>query len=214
MMTVGIDTLISVVPYVSKHFGLQGLACLAASSQQLNSVCFAVAQQDASHLLLQALDAAQHAAAGNIRSAALQQRQQQHLEAAAWLLQAAPALAMSADVTERLVRLPSTSLKQAVKFVAAGVRVSYALVVAAANSMVAGEEVWVQAQQKLGIHTDIPAAAAAMCCGENWVSDCIQQGFELHTMHAGQGMLTLCSFCMNQFQSISAFCAAHKRWCM
>jgi hypothetical protein len=31
-------------------------------------------------------------------------------------------------------------------------------------------EVWVQAQQQLGIQTDIPAAAVAICCGSNWVS--------------------------------------------
>jgi hypothetical protein len=42
------------------------------------------------------------------------------------------------------------------------VRVSYAQLLAAANSMVAGVEVWVQAQQQLGIQTDIPAAAVAI----------------------------------------------------
>jgi hypothetical protein len=204
MKAVDIDTLISVFPYVSNHLGLQGLACLAASSQQLNSLCLAVAQQDASYLLLQALDAAQQPEAGNSPSAARKEQQQQ-LEAAAWLLQAAPALPKSADVAERLVRLPSTSFKQAMKLVATGIRISYAQIVAAANSMVAGVEVWVQAQQQLGIHTDIPAAAAAMCCGETWVSDCIQQGIKLHTMRNAQGMLTLNNLCINEVQSMSAF---------
>jgi hypothetical protein len=36
--------------------------------------------------------------------------------------------------------------------------------------MVAGVEVWVEEQQQLGIQTDIPAAAVAICCGKEWVS--------------------------------------------
>jgi hypothetical protein len=50
------------------------------------------------------------------------------------------------------------------------VRITYAQLLAAAHSMVAGVEVWVQAQQCLGVHTNIPALAAAICCGEDWVS--------------------------------------------
>uniref|UniRef100_A0A383WDR5 Uncharacterized protein n=1 Tax=Tetradesmus obliquus TaxID=3088 RepID=A0A383WDR5_TETOB len=34
--------------------------------------------------------------------------------------------------------------------------------------MVPGVEVWVQAQQQLGVQTDIPAAAVTICCGCNW----------------------------------------------
>jgi hypothetical protein len=33
----------------------------------------------------------------------------------------------------------------------------------AANAMVAGVEVWLQAQQQLGVETDVPAAAVVMC---------------------------------------------------
>jgi hypothetical protein len=40
-------------------------------------------------------------------------------------------------------------LNWALQLVAAGVRFSYAQLLAAANSMLAGVEVWVQAQQKL-----------------------------------------------------------------
>jgi hypothetical protein len=36
--------------------------------------------------------------------------------------------------------------------------------------MVAGVEVWVQAQQQLGITSDLPAAAVALCCRQDWVS--------------------------------------------
>jgi hypothetical protein len=53
----------------------------------------------------------------------------------------------------------------ATRLVAAGVRISYAQLLAAANSMVAGLEVWVHAQEQLGIQTDIPAAAEAVCTG-------------------------------------------------
>jgi hypothetical protein len=50
------------------------------------------------------------------------------------------------------------------------VHITYVQLLAAAHSMVAGVEMWVQAQQQLDVHTDIPALAAAICCGENWVS--------------------------------------------
>jgi hypothetical protein len=55
---------------------------------------------------------------------------------------------------------------------AAGMRITYAQLLAAADSMVEGVEVWVQAQQALGIDTDIPAIAVAVCCGDPdaWVS--------------------------------------------
>jgi hypothetical protein len=52
----------------------------------------------------------------------------------------------------------------------------YAQLLEAARKLVAGVEVWVQAQQQLGVPTDIPAAAEAMCCSSiskiyvHWVS--------------------------------------------
>jgi O-succinylbenzoate synthase len=51
-------------------------------------------------------------------------------------------------------------------------RITYAQLLDAANSMVAGMEVWVQAQQALAIETDIPAVAVGVCCGHHdvWVS--------------------------------------------
>jgi hypothetical protein len=45
-------------------------------------------------------------------------------------------------------------------------RITYAQLLAAADSMVAGVEVWAQAQQALAITTDIPADIAAICCGD------------------------------------------------
>lgn len=44
-----------------------------------------------------------------------------------------------------------------------GLRISYQQLLAAARSRVAGVEVWVQAQQKLGVATDIPDIAVAIC---------------------------------------------------
>jgi hypothetical protein len=52
----------------------------------------------------------------------------------------------------------------ALQLVKAGVRMSYARLLAAADSMVSGVEVWVLAQQLLGMQTDIPPAAIAACC--------------------------------------------------
>jgi hypothetical protein len=82
-----------------------------------------------------------------------------------WQLLAAKQLS-----NEQLLAMPNVPLDVAKQLVSAGMRVSYAQLLAAAHSMVAGVEVWVQAQQQLGIQTDLPAAAVAICCGEDWVS--------------------------------------------
>jgi hypothetical protein len=74
------------------------------------------------------------------------------------------------DVTKQLLYLPAVPLDCAKQLMSGGMCVTYAQLLAAANSMVAGVEVWVQAQQQLGIQTDIPAAAVAICCGGEWVS--------------------------------------------
>jgi hypothetical protein len=100
-------------------------------------------------------------------------REEQRLQAAAWVVQAAPGAAYTVEV---LLRAPSVPLNIAKQIVSAGTRVMYAPLLAAASSMVAGVEVWVQAQQELGIHTDVPPAAQAICCSSirdiytNWVS--------------------------------------------
>jgi hypothetical protein len=90
--------------------------------------------------------------------------------ASSLLLRRAPATA--AAVTVRLLSLPDVTLQFAEQLVAAGMRITYAQLLDAANSMVAGVEVWVQAQQALDINTDIPAVAVAICCGDRdaWVS--------------------------------------------
>jgi hypothetical protein len=90
-----------------------------------------------------------------------------------WLLQTArgtAASAQAADVLQRLLHIPRVPLQQAQQLVAAGVRVRFEPLLAAASSMVAGVEVWVQAQHEMGISTDIPAAAVAICCGHSLVS--------------------------------------------
>jgi hypothetical protein len=142
------------------ELGAQGLACVAASSNSFLELVYAVVQRDRAGLLDSAIAIAQ------------QSREQQHKQAVCWLaallLRKAPDSA--ADVVERLLKLPNVPKSVAEQLVSAGVRVSYAQLLAAANSMVAGVEVWVQAQQQLGIQTDIPAAAVAICCGGEWVS--------------------------------------------
>jgi hypothetical protein len=91
-----------------------------------------------------------------------------------WLLQTSPSAAAGAlgdaDVLQRLLHLPHVPLQQAQQLVAAGVRVAYAQLIAAARQMVAGVDVWVQDQQQPGIGSDLPAAAVAICCGQDWVS--------------------------------------------
>jgi hypothetical protein len=90
---------------------------------------------------------------------------QQHLQAAVWLLRLVPSTATATAITERLLQLPAISEEWALQLVEAGVRISYAQLLTAAESMLLGVEEWVCAQQYLGVPTDIPAAAVAICCG-------------------------------------------------
>jgi hypothetical protein len=122
-----------------------------------------------------------------------------------WITKILPPCAVSStlaepDVLQRLMHIPHVPLEQAHQLVAAGVHVSYAQLLAAANSMVAGVEVWVEALQlvehtkKFGKNSlcvppitvtagsvrdscslpGVPAEAIAICCGcahiWDWVS--------------------------------------------
>jgi hypothetical protein len=148
-------------PELCTQLGLQGLACLATSSKNVRSIVIRTVCKDGLKLLDSALATAQH-----------NNEQKQHKQAAAWLatvlLRAQPAT--TTDVTIRMLSLPAVPFSAAKQLVAAGMRVSYAQLLAAANNMVAGVEVWVQAQQQLGIANDIPALALDICCGHGWVS--------------------------------------------
>jgi hypothetical protein len=67
--------------------------------------------------------------------------------------------------------MPAVPVDMAMILVAAGVRTSYAQLIAAANNMVAGVEVWVQAQQQLEVDSDIPAVAQAICNSRSYDDD-------------------------------------------
>jgi hypothetical protein len=153
-----------VVSYCSIHLGLQGLACLAVSSKQMHKVCLHTASSDAALLLVHAVDAAaseeQHAADAPL----CKKKKNKHAQAAAWLLRAAPQAATTATAAQQLVRLPRVPLHVAKQFVQAGLSISYAQMQAAANSMVAGVEMWMEAQHQLGITADVPTTVVALCC--------------------------------------------------
>jgi hypothetical protein len=70
------------------------------------------------------------------------------------------------------VKLHNVPWDWAMILVAAGVRISWAQLLDAANSKVAGVEVWVQVQQQRRVHMDIPPAAVIICCrkSRNWAS--------------------------------------------
>lgn len=152
-------------PRICSYLGLQGLACLAASSKGLQETCHAAVSCDCTSLLGPALEAAR---AGQLLN--------HTKDAAAWvvaLLQGmgtSQAAEAAAAVSCQLTALPSVPLDWAVQLVAAGVRIHHTQLLAAASSMLAGVEVWVRAQQQLGVQTDIPAASTAGCCGDDWVS--------------------------------------------
>jgi hypothetical protein len=143
-------------PALRTRIGLKGLACLSTCNKTLSRHVTDLLCADSLGYLDSALDIARST------------KQQQHQQALAWLaallMRSAPAT--TAAVAERLLSLPNVALGFAEQLVAAGMRITYAQLLAAADSMVAGVEVWVQAQQALGIKTDIPAVAVAICDGD------------------------------------------------
>jgi hypothetical protein len=186
-------SVLDVLPYLGMELGLQGLACLASSSRQLRHDCIELARQNARVLLLDALPAVK-ADQGLAATAAAVQSPAAGAAAACgclqpvlWILRQLPPCSVSSavaeDVVQRLVHVPHVPLQQAQQLVAAGVRISHAQLLAAASSMVAGVEVWVQVLKQLQrmdfsdltnqlrILRDIPAEAVAICCNRDpWVS--------------------------------------------
>jgi hypothetical protein len=146
-------------PMLCTHLGLKALACLAPSSRSLRDTCYSLVRLDSKRWLQRAIDEAE---------------EPQHWQSAVWVLQVAPSAVAAA--AQQLVCRPAVPLDIAKKLVATGVRIAYSQLLAAAQSMVEGVEVWVQAQQQLGINTDVPAAAIAACNGATrqmyltWVS--------------------------------------------
>jgi hypothetical protein len=149
-------------PVLCTELGPQGLACLATSSKYCRDAVDKALCKDRRHLLAAASTTA-HSTGRHV-----------HFKAVAWLaiqlLQRE--VKTAADVTEQLLNLPSARmpLSMAKQLVSAGVRISYSQLLAASNNMVEGVEVWVQAQQVLGVKSDIPGVAVAICCGCDWVS--------------------------------------------
>lgn len=160
-----VDHVLHGCPRLCPHLGLQGLACLAACSKGLKATCFDAVSLDAISLLDTTVNAAR---TGQLLG--------QDKDAAAWLVEllqgmATPKAVEAAEgIARQLTSLPKVPLEWAVQLVAAGVRISHEQLLAAASSMLAGVEVWVQAQQQLGVQTDVPAATQAICCGKYWVS--------------------------------------------
>jgi hypothetical protein len=147
--------------------GLKRLARLAACSKEFERICQENACYNAASLIDHELNAARNGVA----------QQEQHKPAIAWLTAVAtdPAMARIAhkaaeDVAEKMLSMESVPMDRAAQMVAAGQRVTYAQLLAAAKRMVPGVEVWVQAQQREGAVTDIPAIAVAICSGGNWLS--------------------------------------------
>jgi hypothetical protein len=151
-------------PVLCSQIGLRGLACLSTCSRSIKDDVYTVLCRDEAFFLNSAIHTAR------------EDGQHKHYQAVAWLaallLSRAPATAP--DVMRQLLDLPAVPLGCAKQMVSAGLRISYAQLLGTAYSMVAGVEVWVQAQHQLGVQTDIPAVAAAICCGGcKWVSDAV-----------------------------------------
>jgi hypothetical protein len=149
-------------PKLCTHLNLQGLACLAAACSSCNAACLIVCKRDAAKLLADVFEAL-----ASVHHSSRQQKQQ--LDSLVWLLHAVPTAA-TPSAFNQLLRTPLVPLGLAKQLVAAGMRISYAQLLTAARSRVPGVEAWVQAQQQLAMQSDIPAAAVAICCNEDWVS--------------------------------------------
>jgi hypothetical protein len=182
----------------SKELGVQDLARIAASSKSLKEACIAIAKRYMLQLLGAAVaqgaeaeaqcSAAEAAAMAAVRAldrtglnsnasaaSVANTVHKMQLHAVAWLLRAAPVEAASAAAVECVLRMPAVPQQAAVQLVTAGVRVTFAQLLSAANSMVKGVEVWVLAQQQLGGQTDIPRDAVDICMDsvsvfKHWVS--------------------------------------------
>jgi hypothetical protein len=99
-------TISDVVPFCVTQLGLQGLACLAACSKDLQSTCLLVVQSDARSLLDTAVAAvrAAHRTSGSRSGAHKEHKavQEQHRQAVVWLLLAVPAVAAAATTADVL----------------------------------------------------------------------------------------------------------------
>jgi hypothetical protein len=151
--------LCDVLEYCSKLLGLQGLACVAASSKQYKEASAATTAKDAAFFLKNALTAAGTAVDAKDAVSPLLQ---QHVQAAAWLLRVDPSATTAATAAQLLLRIPDVPLPMAKQLVEAGVRMSFSQLIAAAEKMVPGVDVWVLAQRQQGAPTDIPGLAVAL----------------------------------------------------
>jgi hypothetical protein len=169
---------LQVLPFCSRQMGLQGLACLAACSKKAKLTSDEIKSKDALIVLLGTLDATKAEAAAESAAGAIQRSFDKQLtRLAAWWkpvqkhVQTVPTALTLAGVSDRMLWLPPVSLKQAKQLISGGVRIRYAELLTAASCMVPGLAMWVQAQQQLGIQTDIPKAAVEVCTnGTVWVS--------------------------------------------
>jgi hypothetical protein len=161
---------------------LKNLARFMATCKHIKSEVLAAITHDAKQLMQDALRPFSAAAAAEaaeaeatVKFSLRRSTIPTHFKAVLWMLHVTPEAAYAAltaaDTAERLMQVPAVPLEAAVKLVAAGAHIHYAHLLAAADSMVAGVEVWVQALQHLQGKTDVPACAAAICCGD-LVSGC------------------------------------------
>jgi hypothetical protein len=165
-------------------FGLKALARLAMCNKQLQTWCQGVVHSCAKDLLLHTLANAQQVRNMN---------KLQH--GVAWVVHLAPGVTTAAGVAEAVVQIPMLPRPIAVQLVEAGVRVSFVKLLDAAQSMVAGVEVWVQVQWERGVSgRDIPEAAASICRG----------GYFMSFVRIPESMLQLALNCSDAMTASSA----------
>uniref|UniRef100_A0A383WK41 Uncharacterized protein n=1 Tax=Tetradesmus obliquus TaxID=3088 RepID=A0A383WK41_TETOB len=221
----GDEAVCDALPVCCQLLGLRGLACLAASSRQLQTAILEMIPKDGRMLLEAALKAAVTAASAAASAAAAAppaaidnpsaaagqtppaapvgasrsgKEFNQCLQAVIWLLSLTPEAATTAGMTELALQIQAVPLHWAKQLLAAGMTVSYAQLVRAAHSMVAGVEVWVQAQQALGLQEDIPEAAVTICCPSTWPSEPLPYLTEVLQRNSTPDLLQLAMNCSMQ----------------
>lgn len=154
---------------------------LSTSSKQCKQLCLSLIRGNAHRQLLAAVADIKHQCAQFLTrpiSVTDEVNKQWHLQhgladcqlldrlksSLRWLLAGLPPTAAAAPATAAaLINTPTVPLFAAAMLVQAGVRISYMQLVDAARERVQGVEVWVEAQQQLGVVKNIPPAATAIC---------------------------------------------------
>lgn len=152
-------------------FDIIGICRLCASSRQLQQqilhLLAAGSYLLARQLLHKTLQQVSAAAEPEVRLSSREKPIWQLERGISWLLSEVPIpQQLIVNDTPHFISIPRIPWSTTKQLVAAGARVTYQQLLSAAHNGLQGIHNWVLAQQQLGVRTDVPAAAEAVCCVE------------------------------------------------